>query len=129
MTLRELGYSIQDAFANVGEWFQEMLWIAFNGSWFDLTIGQFIVFVVIVGAVLYMLALMAFEIVRGIFRWLASLTKVRGKELAKEAGLLIIILSAIVMVFILLTSLDYSWLFPPAPPLETPSDATLLEGL
>ena len=35
MTLRELGYSIQDAFANVGDWFQEMFWIALYGSWVD----------------------------------------------------------------------------------------------
>ena len=72
MTLRELGYSIQDAFANVGEWFQEMLWIAFNGSWFDLTIGQFIVFVVIVVAVLYVLAVIAYDITKGTSNLLAS---------------------------------------------------------
>ncbi len=75
MTLRELGYSIQDAFANVGDWFQEMFWIALYGSWVDLTIGQFIVLAIIVVAVLYVLAVIAYDITKGTSNLLASVTK------------------------------------------------------
>jgi len=104
MTLRELGYSIQDAFASIGDWFEEMFRVAIYGSWLDLTIGQFIVFPVVVVAILIFVGLflfMVFEIGRGIFRWLTSLKQ----ELAKEARLLITMISAAVIIVILLDSL------------------------
>ena len=86
MTLRELGYSIQDAFANVGDWFQEMLWVALYGSWFDLTIGQFILLAIPVGIFLYMLGVMVFEIVPGIFK----ITKNGWKEFFKTTAQILI---------------------------------------
>ncbi len=103
MTLRELGYSIQDAFANVGEWFEEMFWIAFNGSWVDLTIGQFIVFVVIVGAVLYGLAVIAYDITKGTSNLLAS-------EEGREKGKMILVgfIIAVPILILLMISIFHS---------------------
>jgi hypothetical protein len=83
MTMREIGHSFQD-------WFQEMFWIARYGSWFDLTILQFLVVSIIVGLFLYLLAVVVFNIVRGFFRWLVTRTKDQWIEFSKEVALFIV---------------------------------------